>query len=295
MVYLLLSILSSTLIVLILKLFERFRVNNLEAIVINYFIAAGLGFLVIGEMPDFGRILSGEEAWIWVALILGSVFVVLFLVMTLAVQKVGIAPAAIANNVSMVIPVTAAVLLYGDTMPWLKIVGIVLAIVGLYYATKIENKEGFDKRYLYFPIILFLGSGTIQTLLNYTQVNLLPGDQAKVFVPFIFAISAVFGVFIFAFSAIRKKHGLSIRGFLAGLSLGIANYASVYFLIRALEEPTLESSVIFPVNNMAIVALSAVAAFFLFREKLSKSNVLGIVICIVAIGVITFHDKIIPV
>jgi uncharacterized membrane protein len=48
------------------------------------------------------------------------------------------------------------------------------------------------------------------------------------------------------------------------------------------------SSAIIPVNNMGIVLFSAVAAWLLFKEKLSIVNIAGILLAIAAIALIAF-------
>ena len=48
------------------------------------------------------------------------------------------------------------------------------------------------------------------------------------------------------------------------------------------------SSAIIPINNMGIVLFSALAAWLLFKEKLSVTNWLGILLSAVAIALIAF-------
>jgi uncharacterized membrane protein len=50
------------------------------------------------------------------------------------------------------------------------------------------------------------------------------------------------------------------------------------------------SSVIFPVNNMGIVLLSALLAWIVFKEKLSPVNWTGIVLSVVAIIMIAIEN-----
>jgi uncharacterized membrane protein len=50
----------------------------------------------------------------------------------------------------------------------------------------------------------------------------------------------------------------------------------------------MESSALFPVNNMGIVALAAVSALLIFKEKFSIANWLGILLSLGAIVLITW-------
>jgi drug/metabolite transporter (DMT)-like permease len=54
----------------------------------------------------------------------------------------------------------------------------------------------------------------------------------------------------------------------------------------------MESSVVIPINNMAIVGIGAIAGVFFFREKMSKINIMGIALCFIAIALIAFSDQI---
>ena len=70
--------------------------------------------------------------------------------------------------------------------------------------------------------------------------------------------------------------------------LGVPNYFSLLFLMEALRLPGWRSSVIFPVNNMGIVVLTAVCAALLFREELSQKNFIGILLAVAAISLLIF-------
>ncbi|MEZ5014239.1 MAG: hypothetical protein R2794_08100 [Chitinophagales bacterium] len=63
---------------------------------------------------------------------------------------------------------------------------------------------------------------------------------------------------------------------------------TMYFLMAALNKPRWDSSTLFPVNNIAIVIGSCLTAAFLFREKLSGLNILGIILAVTSILLIMF-------
>ena len=62
---------------------------------------------------------------------------------------------------------------------------------------------------------------------------------------------------------------------------------SIYFLLKALDHETMESSTIFTVNNVAVVMLSGLVGFLLFKEKLSPKNWLGVIMAILSILLVT--------
>ena len=67
--------------------------------------------------------------------------------------------------------------------------------------------------------------------------------------------------------------------------MGVPNFFSIYYILKAISEGW-EGSEFFPYNNISIIALSAVIAYLFFKEKLSVANIVGVLLAIVAIGLI---------
>jgi len=296
MIYLLLSILCSTSIIIIFKLYDKFKVRTFDAIVFNYLVAATLGYSTMPIGKEFLEGVTGFSPWFVSALFLGVLFIVLFNVMGTSAQKVGITWTAIANNMSVIIPVILAVILYGDAMPFIKITGIALALLGIYLSTKPNKAAPINKQFLYLPILLFVGSGIISSTINFTEKKLIDsGDSSNQFITTIFANAGGIGIVVLVWNGIKHKRWPSLKSLVAGLVLGIPNYGSIYFLFHGLDSEIMESSEFFPVNNMSIVALSAVLAMAFFKERLTKINWIGIAVCIFAIAIITFHARIVAI
>jgi len=76
-----------------------------------------------------------------------------------------------------------------------------------------------------------------------------------------------------------------LRNILGGLILGLLNFNATYFIILALHQ--IESSVVFPIYNSGVIALSAIIGFVAFKEKLSIINWIGLIIAIIAIILIS--------
>ncbi len=70
------------------------------------------------------------------------------------------------------------------------------------------------------------------------------------------------------------------------LFLGLVNFGSIYFLVQALKVTGMDSSVFFPLNNIGIVVLSTALSVLIFKESLSKVNIAGILLSVVALVVL---------
>ncbi len=288
MIWLLLSILCSTLIFVNFKLFSRYQVSNLQAIVINYFVAFSVGLLSDGFEMHPGE-LTGKP-WFFSILILGFLFIFLFQLMAVVSQKFGIAAVSVTVKMSLVIPVTFAIWYYGENLGLLKVVGIIAALAAVYLATRKPIKTKAHPAYIFLPIILFAGSGFLDAFLKYNQHELvLPADHSY-FASLIFLTAGILGTIMFFIQLLRGAERPHWRNLLAGITLGIPNYGSIYFLLLALEVRGLESSVIFPINNVGIVALSVITGWLLFREHLSRINKIGVALAVIAIVLIA-HER----
>lgn len=287
MIYLLLSILCSSAIFILFKYFEKFKVNTFTAIVINYLIAGITGFSTLaGESFNIERISSSP--WFINALILGVVFISLFNIMAITAQKLGPSVASIANKMALIIPVTFAIFFYNDSISFLKFCGVFLALVGVYlatYKTKVANQK-IDKKLLLIPLILFLGSGFIDTFLKYNQDLYLNQNafDAKLFPAITFLTAFSIGALIMI--ADRSKRSFDKSTLIGGFILGVINYGSIYFLIQIFNHTSLESSIVFPINNMGVVLLTAFSSLMVFHEKFSLKNKIGVLVSVLALALI---------
>jgi drug/metabolite transporter (DMT)-like permease len=285
MLYLGLSILSSTCIFLIFRQFAKYEIDNFQAIVFNYLTAALIGYFL--SDADYGFTEGDSTTWIWVSVLMGILFIAMFNVIAVTTQEIGVAVASVASKVSLIIPVLIAVPLYNDEMPWIKVVGIILAVLSVFLTFYTRGKRLQPGKLWILPVILFIGTGVLDTLLKFTQSVLLNKEQFSMFSSMLFAVAGLIGLIVATILIIGTGRKFRIKNALAGLALGVPNYGSIYFLLQSFEHTNMESSVIFPINNMGIVALSAVAAYIFFGEKLSGLNWAGIGTAVLAIGLIS--------
>ena len=281
MIYLLLSIVFSTSLFVIFKYFDIFKIDTLKAIVVNYIVAFILGF-VLAEI-DFSVAELPSQPWFFGAMTLGLLFVSIFFVMALTAQRNGVSVVSVAGKMSVVIPVIFGVVLYNESLSAIKIIGIVLAVIAVYLASVKEDLEKHEKAGLLLPGILFLGSGAIDTLLKYVEINFVKENEVSLFSGSLFGFAAFFGLLILAFKTIQKREVFGLKNIIAGIVLGVPNYYSIVFLIKALQNKNLESSTLFTINNVAIVVVSTLIGLLIFKESFSLKNKIGIALAITGI------------
>lgn len=284
MIYLLFSILASTLIFIIFKSFDKFKINTLQAIVINYLVACIYGLASYENEIKIQEVTQSE--WFYGAIFLAFLFIFTFNVMALTSQRNGLSVASVASKMSVIIPVIFGIYVYNEGVSFQKIAGILIALMAV-YLTSIKSNTKFNLKGLWLPIMLFFGTGIIDTSLKYIETTFVPENGIPIFTATIFSFALILGIIILAYKATKSKFIFSFKNVLGGLCLGIVNYYSVYFLLKALQYENTESATIFTVNNVAIVMLSTLIGLVIFKEKLILKNWIGIGLAIISIIMVT--------
>ncbi|WP_138433639.1 DMT family transporter [Winogradskyella algicola] len=281
MIFLVLSVLSSTSIFILFKLFKLYNVDTLQAIVYNYITASICGIILFDKKNDIIDFVN--EPWFYVALVLGFLFISIFNVMALTAQKNGLSVASVASKMSVIIPILFGIIVYNESVGFYKIVGIMFALVAVVLASIKPKSNVRLTKTIYLPIILFLGSGVIETSVN----HFAPEGNMPLFLAIIFASAGIIGLILVSIKTIKEKQVFKVKAIPFGFALGLVNYCSMYFLLKALRVEGFESSVVFTVNNVAIVAVSCLTGLLLFKEVISSKNWFGIGLALISIILVT--------
>ena len=271
------------------KYFGKYGVNNLQAIIVNYFTAGTLS-LIVAHNNDI-KINLPEiiySTYIIPSLIIGFLFIVTFNLLAFGTQKIGIAISTVANKMSMIIPVIIGISLFSEKLGMFKLIGILLAISAIYMTSTKSGKLSFDKKFLPIILLIFFGQGMADGTLSWAQKFSINDENTPLFFASVFLIAGILGSVFLIYETIKNGFKLEFKNLIWGIALGIPNYLTLHFFVRSLQSPIFESSQVFPIVNMGVIVLTALAGIILFREKLSFFNWGGILVAVLAISLITF-------
>jgi drug/metabolite transporter (DMT)-like permease len=288
MIYIVLAICTSVFLLCLFKLFDKYDVNTVTAIIINYLAASLTGFLISNNKASFFE--YSEKTWLVYCIPLGFLFFSIFYLMSLTIQKISVAAGSVANKMSVVMPVLFSVFFIGEKLDLLKATGIVMALVAVYFSTKQNNaQDKAAKKLIWLPVLVFIGSGIIDISLNAAKTYLFQSDaDGEVFTTYTFLCAFCFGILSVPLKRILKlETKFNLKNVLWGFALGIPNYFSIFLIIKSLEAGVLKSAQLFPVLNISNVALAAITGYILFKEKLSAQNIFGVALAVLSILLIT--------
>jgi drug/metabolite transporter (DMT)-like permease len=290
MFYIGLAVITGVLVLVAFKLFPRFGVSTFSAILFNYLTAAVTGILFLDS--PFSVLEISNAAWLGLSLPLGALFISIFYLISLTVQRISLSTASVANKMSVAMPVLFSVFFLGQDLSDFKLVGVALALLAVYFSTTGGSNPANMKKLFWLPLLVFIGSGLIDVSINAGNGIFKMNDHhSALFTITTFTSAFCCGLLVFLYLLLKGKtkpaEFFGSKNIFAGICLGIPNYFSIYFIFRALDTQILNSVQLFPVLNLSNVVLAALIGRFFFGEKLSRQNMAGILLAVLSILLIS--------
>nr|WP_295921370.1 hypothetical protein [uncultured Dyadobacter sp.] len=304
MLFFLLAVVFTVMLYLIMRAYPRYRVDSFHAVVFNYYSCVLTGLVLTPELSVFQKISWASEGTL-LTLALGAMFVTAFMLIGLTAQKVSVTATSLAGNMSLVIPVLFGLFVFRNNnkdFTALNYLGLAIALVALALGAIQRSPEpvgnekaSADQRNAsqalwIFPVLTFFASGTNNTLINYLSSRYYQPDQITVFMISACFGAVVIGTLILLYRMIAHGHRLHFRSVVGGLLLGVPNFLSLYFLLLALAAFGNSAAYVFPIYNILTMLVSALAAWVIYKERLSTANKWGLVLAVVAIILISYQE-----
>jgi drug/metabolite transporter (DMT)-like permease len=135
-----------------------------------------------------------------------------------------------------------------------------------------------------FCFLAFIGNGTIMTL-SKSQQMLMPGKEMKEFLVLAFGTSSLLSLIIYIFKRIKTHDSVShlkngyflLLVIAAGITTAFGNQIALYLSGR------IPAVIQFPTVSGGTVLVSSLFSVILFKEKLSRKGVAGLVLGLAAL------------
>jgi drug/metabolite transporter (DMT)-like permease len=181
--------------------------------------------------------------------------------------------------------------MYHESASIWKVLGVLLAIAAIVLvnwpqknkpATGHLEEKTTKGNPLWIPIVTWVLAGVIEVVFVWVKGENLTRTDNVNFISTVFGTAGALGLLYASVQWLRGTLPFSMRNVVGGVVLGIPNFGSMYFLLRALGSG-LEGSFVFPVINVGIILATTAGAVAFFRERLSPLNWVGIAIAVAAI------------
>lgn len=286
MLYVLFSVVCSVTVSVILKLARRYTVDTHQIIVWNYPVAVGCTWLFLRPQwtPNLLHVAPLSQ-YIALAVLLPGIFFAL----SASIRYAGIVRTEVAQRLSLFITLVAAFWLFNEAPQPGKLLGVAVGIVGILCSIgwhKGKNQYGRNLRVWLFPVLVFFGYGIIDILFKQIAQHTAVPYTSSMLIVFCLATLAAFAYLSYHVVVAGRK--FSMPAVFWGMVLGGFNFANILFYMKAHRALPDNPSVVFTGMNVGVITLGALIGIFLFHEKLSVINKIGVILAIVSVLIIAY-------
>ena len=282
MIYLIFSVITNAAIYWLFKYFEQIEAKIFETIVFNYIVAFSCGIFFVPNVPEALNSALQFPIWSVAGLIMGSLFISVFYFMAITAKKSGIAMATLSSKMSLVLAVIVLAFLGKGEITLLKAIALLIAMFGLYLFS-VDRKSKLSKDMLLYPVVLMLGSTSIDFSIAYFQGFTTNQNELSLFTCMPFMGAGIIGISILIYKLVFRKENFPLKELGTGVLLGLVNYGSIFFLVELYHSGWMSESTILPINNLLVLVIGSIGAVFIFKEKLNRRKIQGLVICVLAL------------
>ena len=283
MLYILISVLCSVTVSVIIKFARERRVNYLQLLVWNYPMALLMTYFVL--KPE---IVPWTPNLPWhLYLPLGFLLPFIFICIALSIRFGGIVKTEVAQRLSLFIPLLVAFFWMNEQMATEKFIGIGVGLIAIVFSIG-WNKGQLVKgsQFWIFPVLVFFGMGVIDIIFKQIAQHQEVSYMSSLLI--VFSLALCYALFFLIYLLIVRKERFDSRSLVYGTVLGVFNFGNIVFYMKAHRALPDSPSLVFTGMNIGVIAVGAMAGVFLFNEKLSIYNKIGVFLAIISVLLIAF-------
>ncbi|MFD2941890.1 EamA family transporter [Flavobacterium notoginsengisoli] len=275
MLFLILSILCSVIVGVIFKISRKYNANPSQIISFNYVAAIALCYFTFS--PDPNALDNNAPLEIYTAV--GILLPIVFLFLALSIKFMGIAKTDAAQRLSLFIPILAAWLLFNEAFNTYKVIGVLIGFAALLFILK-KQSDNQENKWIYPAVVLF-GFGLVDILFKKIALYTVVPYTTSLF--FVFLIAFAVSILIVVYKLLVEKEKFGLQNIPFGILVGIFNFCNILFYLKAHKAFAENPSTVFAGMNMGVIVLGTIVGAYFFKERLSKINIFGLFLALIAI------------
>lgn len=260
MLYLLLAIVCSALVSVLMRLSTEKARGNVSMLAVNYLMCLILAAVYTGGLGA-AEGTSGLAGAVGMGVVNGILYLLGFVLLQFNVKKNGVVLSATFMKLGLLVPMVVSVCFFRELPAIWQVAGFCLAVMAILLINVGEKQsEGRMKAGLLLLLLVNGGADTMSKI--FEELGAARWSEHFLLVTFATALILCVGLTIW------KQERPGKWELLFGLLIGVPNYFSARFLLRALER--VAAVIVYPTYSVATILVVTVIGVFLFREQLAK-------------------------
>jgi drug/metabolite transporter (DMT)-like permease len=278
--YILFAIISSTVFAAALKVSELKNRDRSAVALFNYLCGAAAAAVYWAFFAEKPLVIS-ESTAIFGALS-GAAWVAGLLTMMASIRLAGVALTSTFGRLSVLMPLFACVLYWGEILNAVQWAGVALAVAAVVLISSRASGMGgrFSAAALLVLAAQFISQGLSAILTKAFECS-PAGDEISAYMMMIFITASILMGAVVLFSG--KKMRVSDAAF--GIAIGVPNLLSGSFTVLALNFG-IDGSIVFMVTSVGAIVTLAVLGVLVWKERLALRGAIGVALAVAALVLI---------
>jgi len=274
MLFLILAIFSSAMVSIVMRLSSGKVTGNFSMLVMNYLMCSLLSAVSAGV----GNLFDPSDPRLVITTAMGCfngvLYLASFVLLQVNVRRNGVVLSSTFMKLGLLVTMVISVCFYKEIPSLIQSVGFVLAIgaILLINYRKESGSAGFKSGLLW----LLLCGGMADAMSKIFEESGVPGMEGQ-FLFFTFFTALIFCILCM----LAKGQRIGRWEAIFGLLIGIPNFYSSKFLLRALED--VAAVIAYPVYSVAGILVVTLAGVAFFRERLEKRQWIALALILTAL------------
>ena len=261
MLFLLLALLSSSVLTLVLKYLNTSSPYGVY--LVNYITCTLLAF---GAMEP-RTLFRGDFTPCWLGAVTGLIYLASLAANGASIHKNGAILSSVFTRLGVLVPILVSVVLFGERPTLVQGLGIALAVAAAVGMNGLPGREsrpaGGAGVSLVLLVLTLVLNGTADAMSKvFAQLGRRQDDGLFMFYIFLFAGLATLVLLV------RQHRPLTRRDVLFGVAAGVPNFLSSRLLLAALTR--LPAFLVYPCYSVGVILVISAASYVCFKERLNR-------------------------
>lgn len=276
MIYLVLAILSSSLISVLMRLSEKYTRGGMGMLAMNYLMCAILSIALVGPGNLFSQA-PGFPMALGLGALNGGIYLLSFSLLRWNISRNGVVLPNMFMKLGVLVPTLMSIVVFREQPRFTQVLGFIAAIAAICLMQ--DRRQQGEKVHLWELVVLLLAGGTADGMSKvYEEVG--PALFKDQFLAFTFIVALILCTAI----CFIKKQPLTPAAALFGLAIGVPNYFSSRFLLLSLSQ--VPAVVAYPSFSVGVIVLVTLMGVLAFKEKLSRRKLIAMGMIMAALALL---------